>query len=255
MTLKILKYICALLLCASFAAHGLAQPPSRARNGASATPAPTDTARHEPAVRGIQYVPELDTTALRPLPALAGFSISVDAAGAILAAVSPYGQFEAALRANLRGRFFPIVEMGLGLSDHTDETTNIHYKTSAPFFRLGCDYNFARDLRSGNRIFGGLRYGFSSFKYDIDAPDVVDPTYGTLTPFHKEGLKGQAHWAEAVFGLEAKIWRNFHVGWSVRYRAKLSNKKSDVGEPWYVPGYGRCKNAVLAGTFNLVFDI
>jgi len=104
-----------------------------------------------------------------------------------MAVVSPFGQYEAACRLNLRGTFFPIVEAGWGLSDHTDETTDIHYKTGAPYFRVGCDYNFANNKRSGNRIYGGLRYGFSSFSYDVDGPDIVDAVWGHVDALPRDG--------------------------------------------------------------------
>ena len=209
-------------------------------------------------VRGIQYGSAEDLAnriGQKEIPLFAGISVSGDLAGAVMAAASPYGQLEAACRINLKGRFFPILEIGWGVSDHTEETTELHYKTRAPYFRIGCDYNFANDRRSGNRVFGGLRYAFSSFDFDVDGPPVVDPVWGTHTPFVYEGMHAAARWAEIVFGLEAKIWKIFHLGWSVRYRLRLHEKQSAVGGAWYVPGYGRNDTHALGGTFNIIFDI
>ncbi len=243
---KTLSSICALLLGFSLSLPTFAQQTVQA-----------DTTQQNRPVRGIQYSNDDALAALRakPLPLFSGVSVSADLAGAILAVSTAYGQYEAACRVNLKGRYFPVVEVGMGVSDHTDETTSIHYKTRAPYFRIGCDYNFAKDLRSGNRIFGGLRYGHSSFDYDLDGPAIVDPVYGTSTPFAYSGLKGSSHWLDFVFGLEAKIWSFFHLGWSMRYRVPLSNKASEIGDAWYVPGYGRSGGGVLTGTFNVIFDI
>lgn len=241
---KISRFTFALLLCSLSVCL-----PAGAQNVHAQAP---DTTARPAQVRGIQYVPD---ATYKAVPLFAGLSLSVDLAGAFMATVTAYGQYEAALRANLRGRFFPVVEAGWGLSDHTHETTALHYKTGAPFFRIGCDYNFARDAASGNRILGGLRYGFSSFDYDVSGPDLTDPVWGSSHAYRFEGLSGCNHWAEVCFGLEAKIWRFFHLGWSVRYRLRLSDKKSEIGSPWYVPGYGRNDSHVLSGTFNLVFDI
>ena len=79
---KISKYIFALLL----ANVGLLLP---------AQTLPQDTVREETRVRGIQY--ESREEAARAMsqkeqPLFAGFSISGDLCGAIMAAVSPYGQ-------------------------------------------------------------------------------------------------------------------------------------------------------------------
>ncbi len=239
---RISGYSCALLLTVS--APGILR----------AQAVTSDTTQTQQVVRGIQFVAD-DLSARRPLPLLSGISVSADLAGAVMAVVSPFGQYEAACRLNLRGTFFPIVEAGWGLSDHTDETTDIHYKTGAPYFRVGCDYNFANNKRSGNRIYGGLRYGFSSFSYDVDGPDIVDAVWGTSTPFRVTGVSGAAQWADIVFGLEAKVWGLLHLGWSLRYRARLYNKTSSVGSPWYVPGYGRNDGHFISGTFNIVFDL
>ncbi len=246
MTSKILRYICVLLLCSS-SVYGL--------YAQEAPAAPADSVPRQGRVRGIQYVAELDSLLEKPLPLFVGISVSGDLVGAVMAATSAYGQYEAACRVNLRGRYFPVCEVGWGVSDHTDETTALHYKTNAPYFRIGCDYNFARDLRSGNRILGGLRYGFSSFSYDVDGPSIMDPVWGTATPFAYEGLNGNTHWLEGAFGLEAKMWRFFHIGWTIRYRVRIADKKSPIGRPWYVPGYGKNEGHVISGTFNFVFDI
>lgn len=252
MTLKTFVYIFVLLL----ASNSLT---------AYAQHTPTDTVRTEKAsqkkrpARGVQYAsPEEAAAAIaaqNEIPFFAGASVSADLAGMVMALCTPYGQYEGAARFNIRGRFFPIAEVGVGVSNHTNETTNIHYKVHAPYFRLGMDYNFMKNRRSGNRIFAGLRYGFSTFKYDLDGPDMTDPIYGTVQPFHYTGLRGTNHWGEAVFGLEAKVWGILHLGWSVRYRLRFYNKKSPVGSPWYVPGFGKNGKSVLGGTFNLIFDI
>ncbi|MDO4930499.1 MAG: DUF6048 family protein [Bacteroidales bacterium] len=274
-TLKIIAFVCALLTMsggwlsasAQVSADGVNVPVAATDTVVPATDEPEyttsalppDTLVEAKPVRGIKYDPSQDAAlgiaGQKPIPLLAGCSVMGDLAGAVMAVVAPFGQFEAAFRVNLRERYFPIFEMGWGISDHTDESTQIHYKTNAPYFRIGCDYNFANDLYSGNRIFGGLRYAFTSFGCDIDGPDIEDPVWGTLTPMNFDGLRSRMHWVELVFGLEAKIWSIFHVGWTARYKIKLRNNPTEIGNPWYVPGYGRNKYHVFSGTFNLIFDI
>ncbi len=240
---KISRYICAALLTVSIALPAAAQQPVAA-----------DSANRQQPVRGIQYTGD-DLLSQKPLPLFSGVSVSADLAGGILAIVSPYGQYEAAARVNLYGRFFPTLEIGWGVSDHTDEGTEMHYKTGAPYFRIGCDYNFARDIHSGNRILGGVRYGYSSFDYDLSGPDIIDPVYGTATPYIFKDINSAAHWIDLVFGLEAKVWGSIHLGWSVRYRLRLSSTDSELGEAWYVPGFGRNGGSTLSGTFNVILDI
>lgn len=216
--------------------------------------------KHESSqVRGVQYSsPEEAAAALAlkaRLPLIAGFSVMLDGCGAFMAAFTPYGQYEAAARLNMRGKFFPIFELGMGVSNHTDETTDLHYKVHSPYYRIGLDYNFCKNVRSGNRLFAGVRYAFTTYKYDLSGPDITDNIYGGSLPYHFEGLRGTNHWAEVIFGLETKVWGILHLGWSIRYKLRLYNKKNSLGNAWYVPGYGKNDTHALGGTFNLIFDI
>ena len=60
-----------------------------------------------------------------------GVSVGVDLLGAGQRVLSDYGQYEASLRLNLRGRYFPVVELGIGEADADDVTTSVRYKTRA----------------------------------------------------------------------------------------------------------------------------
>lgn len=213
-------------------------------------------------VQGIQFSDKTASQAARTLgnrkiAFWSGASVSVDLAGAVLTNATAYGQYEGAFRLNFKNKYFPLIELGLGKANHTDESTNLHYQTSAPYFRLGMDYNVKKDRRSKNRVFVGGRYGFSSFEYDLSGPDLIDPNWGTTTPFNFTNLKGNAHWGELVFGLEAQIWKFIHLGWSIRHRRRIYEKQSPVGRAWYIPGYGRSgsSSSTWGGTFNLTFDL
>ena len=70
------------------------------------------------------------------IPVFRGFSVSFDLVGAGMLMFSDYGQYEAALRINLHDEWFPIVEAGIGKADRDDEVTLLHYKTSAPYFKM-----------------------------------------------------------------------------------------------------------------------
>ncbi len=188
-------------------------------------------------------------------PLFCGVAVGVNALGSGLAAFSTYGEYGAMVRLNLKQKIFPVFEAGLGVCDRTDDATDIHLKVSAPYYRLGCDYNFLKDTQSGNRVFGGLRLAYTSFSYDISAPTFVDPVWHDPTNFAYNDVKSNMFWAELVFGVEAKIWRNFHLGWSLRYRRRLHQKVSEPGQAWYVPGFGKNDSSTFGGTFNIVFDI
>ncbi len=189
------------------------------------------------------------------VPLLNGFAVAVDLFGPVQRLVSDYGQYEAALRINLKDRYFPTIELGLGSCDHVDEATEVAYKTQAPFGRAGIDFNLMKDKHDIYRMYGGLRYAFTSFKFDVASKGMTDPVWGDYVPYEAEGVHASYHWLELVFGVDATLWGPLHLGWTVRYRNRLFSNIDDFDNCWYVPGFGKHGRTQIGATFNIIFDI
>ena len=195
---------------------------------------------------------------VKQLPLYQGAWIGVDVAGiASKAFGSDILSAEVFAEVNLKNRYFPVIEIGYGSTDTTSDETDIHYKVSAPYFRIGAGYNvFYRKPYLPGQFIVGLRYGYSSFSYDIDAPSLTDPTWGNVSiPLAYNGVKTNVSWAEIVASLRTNVWKNFYMGFSVRYRARLSMKKNDNSEPWYIPGFGKNNSSNLGITYNLIYKL
>jgi len=190
------------------------------------------------------------------IPMFRGFAVSFDLVGVAMMQLSDHGEYEGAFRVNIHDEWFPIVEIGYGKANHeTDEVTKISYQTQAPYFRIGIDKNLLRDKHGPYRLYGGLRYAFTSYKVDIDCKDLVDPYWKWDTPFGVKDEPCNYHWLEAVLGVDAKIFGPLHLGWSVRYKRRIAHKDGIMGRTWYVPGYGLEEDTRLDGTFNVIIDI
>ena len=198
--------------------------------------------------KGIPQLP--DTTAF-----FKGFAVSVDIVGPIMLTVSDNGHYEAALRLNLKDKYFPIFELGYGKANHSDDITRITYKTSAPFGRVGIDFNLLKNKHDIYRLYGGVRYAYTNFKYEFFHPGILDPVWGEEAEFRAKDISCYYHWLEAVVGVDATIWGPVHLGWSARYRKRLTYNDGDFGNSWYVPGYGKTGGSRLGGTFNIIIDI
>jgi hypothetical protein len=191
-------------------------------------------------------------------PLYQGVMVGADVSGlATKAFGSDMFSTEASVQLNLKNRFFPIVELGYGSIETTHEETDIFYKTSAPYFRIGMDYNvFYQKPYLPGYFTVGLRYGHSSFKYDIQAPDLTDPNWGhTEVPFAYEGVKSNAGWLELVLGLKTQVYKSFYMGFSVRYRSRLSIAKNEHSEPYYVPGFGKNGSSNIGITYNIYYKL
>jgi len=190
------------------------------------------------------------------IPLFRGFAVSVDLAGLLHKALGSYGQYEAALRVNLHDQYFPIVELGIGSANHNnDGVTGIYYHTRAPYFRVGADINIMNKKHTGNRVFVGVRYGFTSYNVNISRPGLVDPVWKWDVNYDISGERCSQHWGEVLFGLDAKVYGPLHIGWSGRFRFRFSHTDGIMGKSWYVPGYGIQDGSVLGYSFYVAIDI
>lgn len=168
---------------------------------------------------------------------------------------------------DLKHRFFPTVELGYGKTDSWNET-GIHYKSGAPYFRVGMDYNALYKKKHGNMILVGLRYGYSSFGYDIESMGVSDPIYGgtPLNPNltddvwggsipYDHHMDGAMHWLEFCLGIRACVWKSIYMGVGIKYHFNLSETKGQYGDPWYVPGFGKYGNNALGVQYTIMYKL
>ena len=190
------------------------------------------------------------------IPIMRGFQVSFDLFGAGQMMLSDYGQYEAALRLNLHDQWFPIVEVGYGKAcNENDVVTGITYKTKAPYFRAGVDFNMLKKKHQANRLFAGFRYAYTSYKVDMWRQDFPDPVWLWPSGFGVRDEQCSQSWLELVAGIDAKVFGPFHLGWSVRYKQRLTHNDGIIGKTWYVPGYGTWDSSTLGGTFNFIIDI
>lgn len=202
---------------------------------------------------------KLTTTEEAPVPFYQGTAIGVDVFGIGSKLFgSSSTSTEVNIEVNLKNRFIPVVEIGYGEMNTTDDGTNIYYKAAAPYFRVGMNYNamYKKPYLPGY-LFVGFRLAHTSFSYDVVAPNMVDPTWGNVeVPFSYYGVKTNVTWMEFLVGIKTKVYKNFCMGWTFRYRSRLSMKKAENTEPTYIPGYGKNKSSIFGGiTYSLIYNL
>ncbi|WP_291529530.1 DUF6048 family protein [Bacteroides sp. UBA939] len=212
---------------------------------------------------------EKEKTDEETFPLYNGVTVSVDLWG--IGSKVLGGDFlssEVAVDVNLKNRFFPIVEIGYGGTD-TWNDKGTHYKSNAPYFRIGMNYNALFKKKFKNYLFVGVRYAMSSFKYDITTLSVDDPAYGGSignpnqidniwegsVPFDHKGMKGSMQWFEFCAGIRAHIWKDLYMGWALRMKYRMKSSGDTYGEPWYVPGYGRNSSNTMGVTYTITYKL
>ena len=170
---------------------------------------------------------------------------------------------------NLKNMFLPTAEIGFSTTDSWNDT-GIHYKSSAPFFRIGVDYNTMSKKKEKNSfLYVGLRYGFSHMKYDINSMPMKDPAFGGeyenpslgdiiwggSVPYDHPGQKATMQWMELLAGIKVNVYKNFYMGWALRMKYKLSASVSEYGNPWMVPGFGKYGSNNMGVTYTLIYKL
>ncbi len=188
-------------------------------------------------------------------PVFGGIAVSADLVGFSMKVLnSRFANMEVAGRLNFCEKYFPIVELGIGDCKKTGGDNNNTFSCTAPYYRVGMDYNFNKKM-TGNRFFLGLRYAFTSYKYDFENPDYADPVWKIHSPLDLRDMNGKNQWLEIVVGMETKLWSIIRLGWNLRYKARLKQSVPENGDPYYVPGFGKNGGSTFGGTVNLTFDI
>ncbi len=176
---------------------------------------------------------------------------------------------EISIDINLKNRFFPVLELGYGTTDTWAEDDGINYKTSAPYMRIGINYNTMYKKKRESHLYVGFRYALSSFKYDVSSPSLSDPIWkgnipnpnlqdgiwGGSVPFNHTGLKGNMQWLELIVGMRVQVYKDFMMGWSVRMKRRLSGSGSEYADPWYVPGFGKYSSSQIGLTYSLIYKL
>lgn len=203
------------------------------------------------------------------VPLFNGVFIGYDLLGPIYKAYSDdYLSNEIMIDFNLKNRYFPVIELGYGSSDKWSDH-GINYKAKAPYVRIGADYNFLYKKQEKNYLTLGLRYAMSKFDYELSNLTLEDGIWGDnisnlgiyddvwpgSMDLSKTKVASSMQWLEFVVGVRAAIFKNIYMGWSVRMKYKISSKKSDVGNPWYVPGYGIYKDSRFGITYSIIYRL
>lgn len=164
-----------------------------------------------------------------------------------------YYSSEVSATLDINNRFFPAVEVGLGYTDMVSQLYEIGYRTRAPYYRIGVDYNVLYKKDKPGYIYIGARVGYTSFDYSVEAPPLVDPVWGGETLVQFTDLPCRAVWAEAICGVRAEIAKNFYMGWSLRYKYLFYEGTISNGGPWYVPGFGAGKKTAFGATYTFCY--
>ncbi len=176
-------------------------------------------------------------------PLLNGFTVQLDVASLAYNFISNGETYssEASVQADLKHKYFPIVEVGFGGADKVT-ADNSGFKTNGLFGRIGLDLNLLKQKEgakpTNNLFLAGVRLGFTSFLYDISNVTISDNYWGSTEILNYESQSATKVWYEIVAGVKVEVFKNIYMGWTVRTKNLLNQDTEGKVSPWYVPGFG-----------------
>lgn len=213
----------------------------------------------EPLEEPVMFLATLDTVSKpksKPVyPLYNGLDFGVNFGDAILmAAGQSYGSFDVWADVSLHNWFFPVIEAGVGFANSSPKNSNFTYKTKPSFYlKAGINYNFLYKSNPDYSFYVGLRAGFSSFKFDVENVSISNDYWGESQLINMRGLGATAFYGEALAGLKVKIYKNFSLGWNIRYHFNFKTTAKTISKPWFIPGYGA--SSPIGFNFSAIFTL
>ena len=93
-----------------------------------------------------------------------------------------------------------------------------------------------------NAIFGGLRYGFSTFSQELDTYDIytINPAYPTTPRTENIEYTGlTAHWAELIVGIKTEVLNNLFLSINLQLKRKITEDTPENFGNLIIPGFNR----------------
>ncbi|MFB6320193.1 DUF6048 family protein [Saccharicrinis sp. FJH54] len=151
------------------------------------------------------------------------------------------GGMEASIDTEIKGRFFPVFELGHEFVSLDQPTYNL--QTNGLFFRVGVDDNFLKynDKDDRDMFYVGIRLAYANLTQNAD--NIILNNTGTDMNFEFPGQNFHSFWGELTVGVKTEIAKNWFFGWTVRGKRMLKTSTRDV-TPYMIPGFGKYSNNV-----------
>lgn len=151
---------------------------------------------------------------------------------------------------------FGVVEIGSQATNF--QTSGYRYKGGGGYTRIGADYNYMKHLdpESTDQLLIGLRYGFTTFFHEADQINISDAYWGNLTGASVDRKWLSDNWFEIATGMRARLFNNFYLAWSVRFKVNIWQQKDNQMQPYHIPGFGRgWNNSAIGINYSLYYKI
>ena len=153
------------------------------------------------------------------------------------------------------GAFLDLTHAETTLSSESKDSTDISYFHKGNSARLGIYLNVIPADPEHNLVTVGIGYGRSWFNERLSGIVEPDPQYGSsFIESNSFGLS--AGWLELSGGMQARVWKQFFVGYSLSLKFFPHFKDRDQVRIYEIPGFGRANQRTSLGfSYYLLYRI
>ncbi|MBT8263164.1 MAG: hypothetical protein KJO05_10105 [Bacteroidia bacterium] len=152
-----------------------------------------------------------------------------------------YSGFEIVGDFRISERFYAAAEIGNEKKERFE--SNLNSIASGSYVKIGADFNAYNNwLGMENAIYGGLRYGFSTFSQELLAYGIytTNQTFpGTFRVDPREYTGLTASWLELQVGVKTEILNNLYLTINLQLKRKISETTPDNFDNLFIPGFNR----------------
>ena len=138
-----------------------------------------------------------------------------------------YGLIEFSGEVNLHNRYIPVVEIGLGRCDYTPANQNYTYRVATtPYFRIGCNYNFFYNSDPAYQAYGGIRLGYSPFRYHLENVVMNSGYWDETQTVDFPAMTSHVVYLNILIGIKVKISVRVSMWLAFRFMSRLHETKN-----------------------------
>ncbi len=131
-------------------------------------------------------------------------------------------------------QFFFAIEYGTEKSVRGD---GFNYINEGYHFSFGPEINMLKNSTNGNALNFGFRYGQANFN-DALSFTQTDDGFFQAREVNVSNPDLVARWLELTLGIQANVWKNLYLGYTVRYKVFRNVTGIEEFAPYDVPGFG-----------------
>ncbi len=166
-----------------------------------------------------------------------------------------YGGCDVWAELSLHNRYKPVIEFGMSAANIKPDEMNYTFKSSlAPYFKIGMNYNIFYNSNASYQFNVGVRYGFTAYTYEVADVTVDEGYWNAPSHFSLPKQRSTAGFFEVTAGVKVLIAKPISLEWMIKYDTKIHETKATYGEPMYIPGFGKRKNA-LSISFSVMYTL